>query len=226
MVLLNGSANRDERRFPDRDRFDIHRDDRPAPAFGYGIHFCLGMALARLEGRVALDEVLNRFPELGGRLRRGPAGPDLDGAGLGDAAGAHVVTGGQRRGTHHAHGRHDPGQHRRPLIEPPDMYEHHVPAKYRDEHPKSSQRGGHRPVGLPGPGHVDPLRHVATVGWPRRNGGSTRATFSELRPGCFDVHERVRDMNVNGVLASMCFPTMAGFNARTFTEAGDKDLSS
>jgi len=66
---------------------------------------------------------------------------------------------------------------------------------------------------------------AATVGWPAEEWGMNPGTFSEMRPGCFDVHERVRDMNVNGVLASMCFPTMAGFNARTFTEAGDKDLS-
>jgi cytochrome P450 len=63
MVLLNGSANRDERRFPDGDRFDIHRRIGHHLSFGYGIHFCLGAALARLEGRVALDEVLERFPE-------------------------------------------------------------------------------------------------------------------------------------------------------------------
>ena len=63
MVMLNGSANRDERHFPDGDRFDIHRDVRRHQAFGYGIHLCLGAALARLEGRVALDEVLTRFPE-------------------------------------------------------------------------------------------------------------------------------------------------------------------
>ncbi len=63
MVLLNGSANRDDRQFPDGDRFDIHRDAGHHLSFGYGIHFCLGAALARLEGRVALDEVLNRFPE-------------------------------------------------------------------------------------------------------------------------------------------------------------------
>jgi cytochrome P450 len=63
MVLLNGSANRDERHFPDGDSFDIHREIGRHQAFGYGIHLCLGMALARLEGRVALDEVLTRFPE-------------------------------------------------------------------------------------------------------------------------------------------------------------------
>ena len=63
MVLLNGSANRDERHFDDGDSFDIHRKIGRHQAFGYGIHLCLGAALARLEGRVALDEVLNRFPE-------------------------------------------------------------------------------------------------------------------------------------------------------------------
>ena len=62
MVLLNASGNRDERKFDDPDRFDIHRRIGHHLSFGYGIHFCLGAALARLEGRVALDEVLKRFP--------------------------------------------------------------------------------------------------------------------------------------------------------------------
>jgi len=63
MLLLVGSANRDDRRFPDGDTFDIHRTITQHLTFGYGIHFCLGAALARLEGRIALDEVLTRFPE-------------------------------------------------------------------------------------------------------------------------------------------------------------------
>lgn len=63
MLLLVGAANRDERRYDDPDRFDIHRDLGQHLTFGYGLHFCLGAALARLEGRVALDEVLNRFPD-------------------------------------------------------------------------------------------------------------------------------------------------------------------
>ena len=63
MLLLNGSANRDDRKFSDSDSFDIHREIDHHLAFGYGIHFCLGAALARIEGRVALDEVLKRWPE-------------------------------------------------------------------------------------------------------------------------------------------------------------------
>jgi len=63
MLLLVGAANRDDRRYPDGDRFDIHREVSQHLTFGYGIHFCLGAALARLEGRIALDEVLRRFPE-------------------------------------------------------------------------------------------------------------------------------------------------------------------
>jgi len=63
MVLLNGSANRDERHFPDGERFDIHREIGHHLSFGYGLHFCLGAALARLEGRVALDEVLKRWSD-------------------------------------------------------------------------------------------------------------------------------------------------------------------
>jgi len=63
MVLINGSGNRDDRHFPDGDRFDIHRDIDHHLSFGYGLHFCLGAALARLEGRVALDEVLQRWTD-------------------------------------------------------------------------------------------------------------------------------------------------------------------
>ncbi len=62
LLLLTASANRDDRKFDDADRFDIHRVIDRQLAFGYGIHFCLGSALARLEGRVALEEVLKRFP--------------------------------------------------------------------------------------------------------------------------------------------------------------------
>jgi cytochrome P450 len=62
MLLLNGSANRDDRHFPDGERFDIHRKGGHL-SFGQGLHFCLGSALARMQARVALEEILTRWPE-------------------------------------------------------------------------------------------------------------------------------------------------------------------
>jgi len=62
ILLLNGSANRDHREFDDPDRFDVSRSIKRHITFGYGTHFCLGAALARLEGRIALAETLARIP--------------------------------------------------------------------------------------------------------------------------------------------------------------------
>jgi cytochrome P450 len=62
MLLLNGSANRDESRLTDPNRYDIHREGGHL-SFGQGLHFCLGSALARLEARVALEEVLKRWTD-------------------------------------------------------------------------------------------------------------------------------------------------------------------
>jgi cytochrome P450 len=63
LLLLIGSANRDERVFERADRFDLHRDASAHLSFGRGTHFCLGAALARLEARVALEEVQRRIPD-------------------------------------------------------------------------------------------------------------------------------------------------------------------
>jgi cytochrome P450 len=63
MVTLTPSGNRDERHFSDPELFDVRRKIDHHLSFGFGPHYCLGQALARLEGRVVLEEVLRRFPE-------------------------------------------------------------------------------------------------------------------------------------------------------------------
>jgi cytochrome P450 len=64
VLLINGSALRDERMFPDADRFDMDRERKVGYniGFGYGIHSCLGAALARMEGRIAIEALLDLIP--------------------------------------------------------------------------------------------------------------------------------------------------------------------
>ena len=82
VLVLLGAANRDERKFPDPDRFEVARNPPDHVGFGYGIHYCLGAPLARLSGRVALDALLfdcppftqvrAQVPRLAAFLVRGP----------------------------------------------------------------------------------------------------------------------------------------------------------
>ena len=62
-LLVWGAANLDEREFPEPDRFDIHRAADRHLSLGYGAHFCMGAALARLEARVAFEELLACMPD-------------------------------------------------------------------------------------------------------------------------------------------------------------------
>ncbi|MET0907931.1 MAG: amidohydrolase, partial [Ilumatobacteraceae bacterium] len=99
------------------------------------------------------------------------------------------------------------------VVEPPDMFAGRVPAKYAEMTPRVvvgdngvdqwMYRG--RPTGVSGLN--------AVVSWPPEEWGRDPAGFDEMRPGVYDVHERVRDMDRNGILASMCFPTFTGFSA-------------
>jgi cytochrome P450 len=78
VLLLFGSANPDERKIVDPERFDVLRDPNPHLAFGFGAHFCLGANLARLEARVAFEELLARLPDYrmtSSRVERTCSGP-------------------------------------------------------------------------------------------------------------------------------------------------------
>ncbi len=71
MIAWIASGNRDEAQFPNANRFEMKRSPNRHLAFGHGIHFCLGAPLARLEAKIALGAMLERFPE----MRRVPGAP-------------------------------------------------------------------------------------------------------------------------------------------------------
>jgi predicted TIM-barrel fold metal-dependent hydrolase len=99
------------------------------------------------------------------------------------------------------------------VVEPPDMFKHHVPAKWADQAPHvvTDERGVDQWVYQGRTTGVVGLN--AVVSWPAEEWGLDPAGFAEMRPGAYDIHDRVRDMDRNGILASMCFPTFAGFSA-------------
>ena len=110
------------------------------------------------------------------------------------------------------------------VVEPPDLFEDHVPQKYKGRAPKlvRDENGFDQWIfeGKP----VATVGLNATVSWPKEEWGMDPSSLAEMRPGAYLVDERVRDMDRNGILASMCFPSMAGFSGRRFQEAQDKDL--
>jgi predicted TIM-barrel fold metal-dependent hydrolase len=99
------------------------------------------------------------------------------------------------------------------VVEPPDMFKNTVPAKWADQAPHvvRDERGVDQWVYQ---GRVTGVSGLnAVVSWPAEEWGKDPAGFAEMRPGVYDIHDRVRDMDRNGILGSMCFPTFAGFSA-------------
>ncbi|MCU1644403.1 MAG: putative amidohydrolase [Nocardia sp.] len=99
------------------------------------------------------------------------------------------------------------------VVEPPDMFNGRIPAKWADQTPRVEvdEHGIDRWVYRGRPTGVVGLN--AVVSWPPEEWGFDPAGYAEMRPAVYNVHERIRDMNANGVLGSMCFPTFAGFSA-------------
>ncbi|CUU60585.1 Predicted metal-dependent hydrolase, TIM-barrel fold, partial [Parafrankia irregularis] len=99
------------------------------------------------------------------------------------------------------------------VVEPPDMFTNHVPAGLADQapHVETDESGVDRWIYQ---GRVTGVSGLnAVVSWPPEEWAKDPAGFAEMRPAVYDIHDRVRDMDRNGILASMCFPTFAGFSA-------------
>jgi len=108
------------------------------------------------------------------------------------------------------------------VVEPLDMFDGHVPKKWADLAPKVvvDDTGIDRWVYRDRPTGVAGLNAVVT--WPPEEWGRDPAGYAEMRPAVYNVHDRVRDMDANGVLASMCFPTFTGFSAGHLTHRKDE----
>ena len=113
------------------------------------------------------------------------------------------------------------------LVEPPDMFERHLPARWagREEAPRVHRRRDGSDVWLFNGQKIPNVGLNAVAGRPKEEYGVEPTAFDEMRPGCWNVDDRVRDMNAGGVLASMCFPSFPGFSGRVFSAVEDKELA-
>jgi len=111
------------------------------------------------------------------------------------------------------------------VVEPPDVFVDRVPAKYADLAPRLITM----PDGTEAWEYLGNLSMSvglnAVVGRPPADYGLEPAAFSDMRPGCYDVHQRVRDMDANGVLGSLNFPSWPGFAGRQFQMTPDKEMA-
>lgn len=111
------------------------------------------------------------------------------------------------------------------VVEPPDVFEHHLPEKYKDIAPRvHRQEDGSDQWEFLGI-HIPNVGLNAVAGRPREEYGIDPTSFDEMREGCYDVHERVKDMSANGILSSLCFPSLPGFAGRLFAQIDDRDAA-
>ena len=111
------------------------------------------------------------------------------------------------------------------VVEPPDLFDGHIPDKYADQAPRVQRNDDGSDVWVFNGSVIPNVGLNAVAGRPKEEYGIEPTAFDEMRPGCFDVDERVKDMNAGGVLGSMNFPSFPGFSARLFAAADDKDLA-
>jgi predicted TIM-barrel fold metal-dependent hydrolase len=111
------------------------------------------------------------------------------------------------------------------LVEPPDMFDGRLPAKFVDAAPKVIRREDGSDVWTFNGAIIPNVGLNAVAGRPKEEYGVEPTAFDEMRPGCYDIHERIKDMNAGGLLASMNFPSFPGFSGRLFAAAEDKELA-
>jgi predicted TIM-barrel fold metal-dependent hydrolase len=111
------------------------------------------------------------------------------------------------------------------VVEPPDMFANHLPERYRDLAPRTVRKDDGSDVWLYEGQELPNIGLNAVSGRPLEEYGIEPAAYDEMRPGCFDVAQRVADMDANGVLGSMCFPSFPQFCGQLFSRTEDKDVA-
>ena len=111
------------------------------------------------------------------------------------------------------------------ICEPADMFEGRVPAKYRDDAPRVVEDDEGAQQWWYGSVKGRNLGLNAVAGKPREFFNVDASRFDEMRPGCYDVHERVRDMNAGGQLAGLNFPNFTGFAGQVLNQGPDPDMN-
>ncbi len=111
------------------------------------------------------------------------------------------------------------------LVEPPDLFEGRLASKYVDAAPKVVRTDDGSDVWTFNGVTIPNVGLNAVAGRPKEEYGIEPTAFDEMRRGCWDVAERVKDMNAGGVLGSMCFPSFPGFAGRLFASCEDKELA-
>ncbi|MGZ8763028.1 MAG: amidohydrolase family protein, partial [Acidimicrobiia bacterium] len=111
------------------------------------------------------------------------------------------------------------------VVEPPDMFDGRLPARYADQAPKIVRTDAGNDVWVFNGVEIPNIGLNAVAGRPREEYGINPTSFEEMRPGCFNIDERVKDMSAGGVLACMCFPSFPSFSGRLFANVDDKDVA-
>jgi predicted TIM-barrel fold metal-dependent hydrolase len=111
------------------------------------------------------------------------------------------------------------------LVEPPTMFDGHIPDRFRDQAPKVVRQDDGADVWVFNGAVIPNIGLNAVAGRPKEEYGIEPTAFDEIREGCWNIDERVKDMNAGGVLGSMCFPSFPAFSGRLFAAADDKELA-
>jgi predicted TIM-barrel fold metal-dependent hydrolase len=110
------------------------------------------------------------------------------------------------------------------VVEPPGMFDHHLPAKWKNLAPKSVKRDDGTDVWVYEGSEIPNIGLNAVAGRPPEEYNVDPTKYEEIRAGCYDIDERVKDMNRNGVLGSMCFPSFVQFCGQLFSKSKDLDV--